>query len=248
MASYPSRCQHLKVNGTQCGSPALQRNRYCFFHKRWNEQRIVMGAKHRRARHLDLPVLEDANSLQVALMQVTRLIAAGDIDQKSAGLLLYAIQIASYNLRHTCFEPADPHQVVLNPRDARDMPLGEYDQWSDEDFEEEEDTEEEDEADEDEPVIAKAGQPSDAAKYKSEPPPRLPPSPAKPDLAPLTAAQLEARKHIWPYQWDSAIADKIRQGVLPPDLGISYLEYSWYRNRMHNPDRTVTSRCSPTSL
>jgi hypothetical protein len=33
MSSYPNRCQHIKINGTQCGSPALRRNRFCFFHK-----------------------------------------------------------------------------------------------------------------------------------------------------------------------------------------------------------------------
>src|SRR6476660_6849479 len=27
MSSYPNRCQHIKVNGTQCGSPALRRNK-----------------------------------------------------------------------------------------------------------------------------------------------------------------------------------------------------------------------------
>jgi hypothetical protein len=26
------RCQHVKVNGTQCGSPALRRRRHCYFH------------------------------------------------------------------------------------------------------------------------------------------------------------------------------------------------------------------------
>ena len=39
MANYPDRCQHIKVNGTQCGSPALRRNRFCFFHKRFQDQR-----------------------------------------------------------------------------------------------------------------------------------------------------------------------------------------------------------------
>src|SRR5437879_2595022 len=29
------RCQHIKTNGTQCGSPALRNGEYCYFHRRW---------------------------------------------------------------------------------------------------------------------------------------------------------------------------------------------------------------------
>jgi len=114
MSSYPNRCQHIKVNGTQCGSPALRRNKFCFFHKKWHEQRILVNAGHaRRARAIDLPVLEDANSIQVALMQIMRMTMGGQLDTKQAGLLLYALQTASFNLRHTNFEPF-MHNVILD--------------------------------------------------------------------------------------------------------------------------------------
>jgi hypothetical protein len=141
MSSYPSsipRCQHLKVNGTQCGSPALRRNPFCYFHKTWHETRIVLNAN--RARRgpaaLDLPVLEDANSVQVSLMQVMRLILTGQIDPKTAGLLLYALQTASSNLSRINFEPAVKTRVVIDPRTVNQTPLGE-DPWRREDFEEE---------------------------------------------------------------------------------------------------------------
>lgn len=142
MPSYPDRCQHIKVNGTQCGSPALRRGKFCFFHKRWHEQRLRLNAKSsHRARSLDLPVLEDANSVQVALMQVMRLVLSGELDGKAAGLLLYALQTASSNLRRTSFEPLSMHGVVLDPRAVANSQLGEDDLWSDEDFEEEEEEE-----------------------------------------------------------------------------------------------------------
>src|ERR1700684_111065 len=107
MQSFPNRGQHLKINGTQCGSPALKRNRFCFFHKRFQEERIKLNsdrARHGRA-NLYLPVLEEPNSLQVPLMQTSRLLASRQIDSKIASLLLYALQTASCNLRHTTFEP-----------------------------------------------------------------------------------------------------------------------------------------------
>ena len=54
MAEYPNRCQHIKVNGVQCGSPALRRNRFCFFHKRFHDERIRLSADRAppRRRHL----------------------------------------------------------------------------------------------------------------------------------------------------------------------------------------------------
>jgi hypothetical protein len=142
MSSYPNsipRCEHIKVNGTQCGSPALKRNHFCYFHKRWHETRIVLNANRaRRGRAaLDLPVLEDANSIQVSLMQVMRLVLSGQVDPKTAGLLLYALQTASSNLSRINFEPAVKTRVVIDPRTVDQTPLGE-DPWCREDFEEEE--------------------------------------------------------------------------------------------------------------
>jgi hypothetical protein len=50
--------------------------------------------------HLQLPTLEDANSIQMALMQVMEALLRDQIDNKLAGLLLYGLQIASSNLQH----------------------------------------------------------------------------------------------------------------------------------------------------
>lgn len=135
MASYPYRCQHLKINGTQCGSPALRHNRFCFFHKRWRDEHIRLAAdrKRRGISTFVLPVLEDANSIQMALQKVMHLLVSRDIDHKTASLLLYALQTASSNLRQTKFE-AYKHDVVLDPRDVPNTPLG-CNIWEDDDFE-----------------------------------------------------------------------------------------------------------------
>jgi hypothetical protein len=147
MSSYPNRCQHIKINGTQCGSPALRRNRFCFFHKRFQDERIKLSAD--RARRgtaiFILPVLEDANSIQVALMQIMRLLLSQQIDHKTASLLLYALQTASSNLRQTTFKPFC-HDVVLDPRDVANTPFDSH-VWEDEDFEGEENEVEESPAD-----------------------------------------------------------------------------------------------------
>src|SRR5437016_11793897 len=154
---FPSniaRGQHVKVNGIQCGSPALKNRKQCHFHQKWQQGRIQLNANRaRRSRFsLDLPLLEDANSIQVALMQGMRLLLTNQIDHKTAALLFYALQTASSNLRRTNFEPS-PTKVVIDPRGLADTSLGD-DAWYKEEFEasdedEEEDNEVDDQDDED---------------------------------------------------------------------------------------------------
>lgn len=167
MASFPNRCQHIKVNGTQCGSPALRRNKLCYFHKRHQEERIELNAdrlkddrRRRRNVAIDLPLLEDANSIQVSLMQIMRLLVAGQIDGKTAGLLLYALQTASGNLGRTSFEPY-MHNVILDPGAVSKTPLGAH-IWEDSDFIAGDDEPEEDDG---EPIPFKTSQP--VPKYPS---------------------------------------------------------------------------------
>lgn len=149
------RCQHVKVNGTQCGSPALRRRRLCFFHQRVQDMRVrVISNESTQGRCI--PVLEDANGVQVALMQVMEQLTWGRIDHKTAGLMLYALQTASINLRNTRLEVRDPTDVVIDRDTVRLTCLG-GPQWVEEDFDTE-DEEEQDQAEDSqaEPVAAAA--------------------------------------------------------------------------------------------
>ena len=153
-------CQHVKVNGTQCGSPALRRRRLCFFHVRCQEQRArIAGSQFGQARFV-VPLLEDANSVQMALMQVMQLLSSGQMEHKTAALMLYALQTASCNLRNTEFEAEDVTDVVVDGGDVDRTCMG-GPQWFEEDFDdEEEEAEDEDEVedeDEAEEVAAEAG-------------------------------------------------------------------------------------------
>ncbi len=141
------RCQHIKMNGIQCGSPALHRRRQCFFHERAREQhnRIVKD-QFKQARFV-LPLLEDANAVQMALMQVMQLLAWGEMDHKMAGLLLYGLQTASSNLTYVDFEPDEPTDVVIIREDVQLTDIG-GPQWDPEEFESDEDEEEEEEEEE----------------------------------------------------------------------------------------------------
>jgi len=109
------RCQHIKVNGTQCGSPAVREQDYCYFHGRWRRKGMYKYDYYdEQMEILTEASLEDANSIQVALAEVMRRLMRHVMDHKTAGLLLYALQIASANVKSTSFEPEQPAQVVVD--------------------------------------------------------------------------------------------------------------------------------------
>lgn len=97
------RCQHIKADGVQCKSLAMRGRSFCYFHAEMRDRarRRAKTAKPDRG----FPVLEDANSIQVALMQTIDDLRHKRIDRGEASLILYALQTASMNLRRTNFEP-----------------------------------------------------------------------------------------------------------------------------------------------
>ena len=125
---FVRRCRHIKTNGTQCGSPALRDEPHCFFHQRWHQTHddLQNGRFAPGGAIADLPLLEDADSIQLGIMQVTQLLIRGRLDPKIAGLLLYAMQTASNNLRKMTLEPPEPQQVVIDPEAAENACIGDH--------------------------------------------------------------------------------------------------------------------------
>jgi hypothetical protein len=126
MPSYPPsvrRCHHLKVNGTQCGSPALRNEKHCYYHARWTRKGQEVISHLQKEGAVMLPTLEDANSIQVALADVIRMLRTQEVDHRTAALMLYALQTASANLKHTSFEP-EPTQVVIDRECVARRPIG----------------------------------------------------------------------------------------------------------------------------
>ena len=126
MPLYPvsiRRCQHIKVNGTQCGSPALRDEKCCYFHMRWRRKSMDVDMNVNVRGTITLPTLEDANSIQVGLAEVMRLLVTNQIDHRTAALLLRALRTAAANVKHTSFEP-EPTQVVIDRESVERRPLG----------------------------------------------------------------------------------------------------------------------------
>jgi hypothetical protein len=127
MSFYPetiARCRHIKVNGTQCGSPAVLGRKLCYFHNQYRQKQLRINSNLQQQRgKITLPNLEDANSIQMGLAHVMGLLLAQRIDHRTAGMLLYALQTASCNLKHTMFEP-EPTRVVIDRKSVAHRPLG----------------------------------------------------------------------------------------------------------------------------
>jgi hypothetical protein len=129
MPTYPltiRRCQHIKVNGIQCGSPALHNEMRCFFHHQYRRISEIdtkssdPGAV--QLPTLQLPTIEDANSIQLGLAEVMRLLVT-QIDHPTASLLLRALRIAAANVKFTTLEPKPTH-IVIDPECVPNRPLG----------------------------------------------------------------------------------------------------------------------------
>jgi hypothetical protein len=102
-ADRAPRCEKVREDGTRCGSPQMKSYRYCYAHERMLQQ---------QSQKLELPALEDANGIQMAIMRVQKALIDDEISEKKAGLLLYSLQMASSNLKHTTFTTKDKKDVV----------------------------------------------------------------------------------------------------------------------------------------
>jgi len=88
----PQKCQHLKLDGKRCGSPAMKGKRMCYFHE---QSRKLYRNRGGRAPILpDFPIIEDARSIQIALNQVMQALVHQSIDHRSANGILFGLQVA----------------------------------------------------------------------------------------------------------------------------------------------------------
>lgn len=117
-------CRHIKINGARCGSPALRNQTFCYFHRTLAERHplpaapdpspaIIHPANPGRelqvappSTGLDLPPLEDRESIQVAVSLIIGALARNTIDSARASTLLYGLQVASANAVRLDFKPS----------------------------------------------------------------------------------------------------------------------------------------------
>ena len=96
MTQYET-CSHVKEDGAYCGSPALRERKYCYYHL------MQRGRRLRRARalrdnvpyRLEIQSLDNLYAIRDAISDIAQALAAGQLESRTAGKLLYAIQQAS---------------------------------------------------------------------------------------------------------------------------------------------------------
>src|ERR1700722_1508540 len=96
------QCRHIFTDGRRCGSKCLHAEPFCYYPHppRGKAQRRAQQAAGYtdRLSTFELPLPEDRTAIQLAIGEIMLRIAGGNLDSKRAGLLLYALQIASLNL------------------------------------------------------------------------------------------------------------------------------------------------------
>ena len=143
-------CRHIKTNGHRCKSPSLGQTAFCYFHSRLHRRHRNLVENHRNLAEsateftqtnlqstqtnlhstqltpeieLDLPPLEDAESIQIAISLVVAALARNRIDSRRAATILYALQLASTNARSINTEPYGPAVVrtVVHKKSGLDL-------------------------------------------------------------------------------------------------------------------------------
>ena len=118
MTQYET-CRHVKEDGVYCGSPALRERKYCYYHL------LQRGRRLRRARalrdnvpyRLEIQSLDNPYAIRDALTDIAQALAAGQLEPRTAGKLLYAIQqVSSTNRRIEQMEAAQLEKM----KDAKD--------------------------------------------------------------------------------------------------------------------------------
>ena len=93
----------------------MQDNPFCWFHRNIRQRPKKEGPEP----ILELPTLEDTVSIQVALSDVIGALAAGRINAKSAGTLLYGLSIAGTNIRKTFLHLTSKDLVIESETDPQ---------------------------------------------------------------------------------------------------------------------------------
>jgi len=102
-ADKSPRCRWVRQDGTICGSPQMRKHIYCYAHKQMMEARALA---------LRLPPPEDANAIQISVQRVQTALIDETISAKTAGLLLYSLQLAMTNVVRTTFGQSDQEMVT----------------------------------------------------------------------------------------------------------------------------------------
>jgi hypothetical protein len=124
----PPTCKHTKPNGLFCKSPALNGDDYCYFHRSARERAKRQARQARLYLPLQIPLLEDRETIQMTLSEVMNALVQDRISSKVAGLLLYGMQAALCNANKIQFEISQAenraHEFTGDEQTSLDAEIG----------------------------------------------------------------------------------------------------------------------------
>jgi hypothetical protein len=97
-------CRHLKTDGRNCKSASLRTSAYCHHHQKLHRTRPrTISPEPALAKHFASP-MSDRQSFLRACGLIAQALAAGRLDNRTAGRMLYTLQLASSQLKATSLE------------------------------------------------------------------------------------------------------------------------------------------------
>jgi hypothetical protein len=116
-ANSSPRCQHIHDNGRLCASPALRDSQFCYHH-----HRVHLGPPNPRLQpEAFIPFLETAESIRIAITNVARAVASGDITPQQANAIFRGIRLLESSMKRfddVC-EECSPDATELNDAMSR---------------------------------------------------------------------------------------------------------------------------------
>jgi len=139
-------CDHVMSGGIRCGSPAERGQSRCFYHhsvrmllpKRFVARESFRNEWEHGVRMFPMPLLEDATSIQTALMQVIHAMLEGALPVPTARIVLSALRLSQRNLPALKLEMAAvteaPREIPSDASETRGMtwPNSSEDKWPNE--------------------------------------------------------------------------------------------------------------------
>lgn len=97
-AQRAARCQHMHLNGEQCGAPRVRGKKLCHMHERMEESKAESA---NLVTMINAWSMEDPDSIQAAIQGLQRAIVGGKLTTAQVGQLAYTIQLAAWNVTRT---------------------------------------------------------------------------------------------------------------------------------------------------
>ena len=110
------QCRHIFTDGHRCGSKCLRNEDFCYYHHAARRPAPPAANFRDVNSSFTIPIPEDRSAIQAGIGVVLQRIAQGQLDPRRAGLILYGLQIAAFNLpKPKSIQPESVDEVTEHP-------------------------------------------------------------------------------------------------------------------------------------